>query len=332
MLLSVNSLPFQRFDKFHTLLKVLENMSNGSISDHSKCLKDQCLWPNLHQRIALIVQGSWDSITKLKSNHESSIINYTRQAKSKEADNAVTDPVLRAKQDLELLCKEFLKLFKKKVYNSEDVEVIEHSRKVTDLATLSLKIRSRSCVLVSLLEGPEFVKSSLALARSLRVIDKEVLQDQFSAFAKKLEELTKDISEDDLKKMDSKDLIVKFFNSEAKLFCGIELILQAIAVASIKISVESVAESFISEYNRRNDKLRTLSEDAAEFEMEIAKNGPVMAECDSVVKEGLDLYFNTKTKSKKWNFITRSGAVDGQLVGKRVSKILSESFRLPFMR
>ena len=125
--------------------------------------------------------------------------------------------------------------------------------------------------------------------------------------------------------MDSKGIIAKFLNSEAKLFCGIELILQAIAVASIKISVESIAESFISEYNRRNDKLRTLSEDAAEFEMEIAKNGPVMAECDSVVKEGLDLYFNTKTKSKKWNFITRSGAVDGNLVGKRVSKILGES-------
>ena len=169
---------------------------------------------------------------------------------------------------------------------------------------------------MSILEGPDFVKSSLALAISLRVIERGVLQNQFSAF---------------LKKMDSKDIIVKFLNSEAKLFCGIELILQAIAVASIKISVESIAESFISEYNRRDDKLRTLSEDAAEFEMEIAKNGPVMAECDSVVKEGLDLYFNTKTKSKKWNFITRSGAVDGNLVGKRVSKILGESSRLPFM-
>ena len=60
------------------------------------------------------------------------MINYTRQAKSKEAENAVTDPVLRAKQDLELLCKEFLKLVKQIVYNSEDIEVIEHSRKVTD--------------------------------------------------------------------------------------------------------------------------------------------------------------------------------------------------------
>ena len=107
--------------------------------------------------------------------------------------------------------------------------------------------------------------------------------------------------------------------------------MQAIAVASIKISVESIAESFISEYNRRNDKLRTLSEDAAEFEMEISKNGPVLAQCDAVVKEGLDLYFDTKTRSKKWNFISRAGAVDGQLQGKRVSKILAEVSKLPFM-
>ena len=103
--------------------------------------------------------------------------------------------------------------------------------------------------------------------------------------------------------------------------------MKAIAVACIKISVEFIAESFISEYNRRNDKLRTLTEDAADFEMEIAKNGPVMAECDAVVKEGLDLYFGTKTKSKKWNFITKAGAVDGQLLGKRVSKILGQSSR-----
>ena len=194
-----------------------------------------------------------------------------------------------------------------------------------------MKLKSRSSILVNHLEGPEFVKSSLVLARSLRLMDKEVLLNQFSVFSRKLEEVTKDISEENLLKMESKDLIVRFFNSDAKLFCGIELILEAIAVASIKISVESVAESFISEYNRRNDKLRTLSEDAAEFEMEIAKNGPVMAECDSVVKEGLDLYFNTKSKSKKWNFITKPGAVDAHLLGKWVSKILGETSRLPFI-
>ena len=109
-----------------------------------------------------------------------------------------------------------------------------------------------------------------------------------------------------MRNCDSKDSIFEFFSSKKKLFVVNEMVLQSIAVASIKISVESIAESFISEYNRRNDKLRTLSEDAAEFEMEISKNGPVIAECESVVKEGLDLYFNTKSKTKKWNFITKA--------------------------
>ena len=39
---------------------------------------------------------------------------------------------------------------------------------------------------------------------------------------------------------------------------SIELILQAIVVASIKISVKSIAETFISDYNRKNDKLRKM--------------------------------------------------------------------------
>ena len=76
---------------------------------------------------------------------------------------------------------------------------------------------------------------------------------------------------------------------------------------------------------------RTLSEDAAEFEMEISKNGPVIAECECVVKEGLDLSFNTKSKTKKWNFITKAVAVDGKLLGKVVSRILWETSQLSFM-
>ena len=329
VLQSVNSLPFQRYDKFQTLMGVLEKMS--VMADHTECPKESCLWPNLHSKVDLIKTGTWDENTKLKSNHERSMINYTRQAKATEAENAITDPVLKAKADLKLLCKEFMKVLKDKVYSDEDVAVIEHSRKITDVATLSLKMRNRSSTLINLLEGPAFWKSAITLARSVRVIDKEVFLEQFSLFLKKLETVTKDISDADLKKFDSKDLIKEFFSTEKKLYVGVEMILQAIAVASIKISVESIAESFISEYNRRNDKLRTLSEDAAEFEMEISKNGPVIAECDTIVKEGLDLYFNTKSKTKKWNFITKAGAVDGKLMGKRVSKILSETSTLPFM-
>ena len=77
------------------------------------------------------------------------------------------------------------------------------------------------------------------------------------SFIKKLEEVNKNISDENRKKCDSKDFIIKFLSSEKQLLCGIEMIIQAIAGASVQISVES----------RRNDKLITLSEDAAGHEM-----------------------------------------------------------------
>ena len=43
-----------------------------------------------------------------------------------------------------------------KVYSSEDLEVVDHTRKITDLTSLSLKIRSR----ISLLEGPAYFLNS----------------------------------------------------------------------------------------------------------------------------------------------------------------------------
>ena len=47
-----------------------------------------------------------------------------RQARLKEAENAASDPVVRAMVNEELLYKEFLKLFKEKVYSSGDIKVI----------------------------------------------------------------------------------------------------------------------------------------------------------------------------------------------------------------
>ena len=52
--------------------------------------------------------------------------------------------------------------------------------------------------------------------------------------------------EDILKKVDSKDLIKHFMRTQL-LYEGIEMVMQATAVAAIKISVESVAKSVISQ-------------------------------------------------------------------------------------
>ena len=80
---SVKSLPFQKYDEFQTLTKVLEKMD--TMADHTDCPKESCLWPNLHSRVDLIKNGTWDENTKFKSNHKRIMIN-TRRAKAKEAE------------------------------------------------------------------------------------------------------------------------------------------------------------------------------------------------------------------------------------------------------
>ena len=58
------------------------------------------------------------------------------------------------------------------------------------------------------------------------------------------------------------------------------MIIHGILVASIKVSVESVAESIISRYNLCNSDIRQIVEDSAQEEMMISSNGPSLGECD----------------------------------------------------
>ena len=48
--------------------------------------------------------------------------------------------------------------------------------------------------------------------------------------------------------------------------------------------------------------------------MEISKNGPVVAQhCDAAAKDGLGMYFATKTRIEKLNFITKADGVNVNL-------------------
>ena len=98
--------------------------------------------------------------------------------------------------------------------------------------------------------------------RNLRIIDKEVIENQFRVFLNRLQNETKSRPSDDLEKSDPKHLIQRFIKNE-HLYAGIEMVMQATAVAAVKMSVESIAESFISIYNLHNNKLRPIGEETA---------------------------------------------------------------------
>ena len=74
--------------------------------------------------------------------------------------------------------------------------------------------------------------------------------------------------------------------------------------ASIKLSVESVAEYVISIYNLHNSKIRNIKEDTANDELFIVYNGPEIGEADKVLMEALDLHFSKSRDG--WHFTTNT--------------------------
>ena len=152
------------------------------------------------------------------------------------------------------------------VFTSKDKAVIETSRTVTDWISLAMQLKSKSVSVLFLLEKVRFVESCLKVDRNLREYTDLEISNQFRLFLTRLKEVTENDTIEKLEKSDPKHLIQKFMINE-ELHEGIEIIIQVCVGGSIKISVESVAESLISKYNNYNSKIRRISDEIADFEM-----------------------------------------------------------------
>ena len=84
-------------------------------------------------------------------------------------------------------------------------------------------------------------------------------------------------------------LMKTFFEESNNLYQGIEMVLQAMAVSSVKSSCESILESFVSMHENHFDQCRNVDETTATEEFEISVNGPSLAHADAVISEAMDL-------------------------------------------
>ena len=123
-------------------------------------------------------------------------------------------------------------------------------------------MRERSQPIVYSLEKANFTKSAMKIAKSVRIVEKDMLEEQFYKFTQRLESVTNHQSIDNLYKSDSKRLI-KIFYTSPSLYEGIEMIIQCTYVADINVSVESIAETVISVYNRQTSDIRPLGKSSS---------------------------------------------------------------------
>ena len=187
----------------------------------------------------------------------------------------------------------------KEVYGEDVRAVIEATRPVLDLSGLAIKLKDPegNFIKVAATEFPKFKKAVDAVPiTSLQPVPVEELRRQYRVFLEGLSQMTSKLGKEELKGMDSKEIIKNFFDPAGKEFVDIEMVMQAIAVCSVKHSCESVLESFVSRYENHFDSRRSTDEETSNQEFEIAVNGPSLAHCDTVVREAMDDNWRRKAK------------------------------------
>ena len=129
------------------------------------------------------------------------------------------------------------------------------------------------------------------------------------------------------------NILQDFIRSDLKLFEGIELTIQALLCASVKISVESVVETLVSRYEQHFDKKRSLKEEQAMHEMEIAENGPSIFRADPLLNVAMKNYWRTNSDSGRWHFIKEGPTFldHASIYGKATLRLLQEPSRYPIM-
>merc|ERR1712208_198564 len=74
------------------------------------------------------------------------------------------------------------------------------------------------------------------------------------------------------------------------LFIGVEVTIQSICAAAVKLSVESDMESLVSRYEKHLKVDRQMEEENAEHEMEISENGPLLHHADNIIEMAMNKY------------------------------------------
>jgi hypothetical protein len=269
------------------------------LNDHTKCdslapkgRKERCLWPLNHGDKTSFKKKNEIRGIPIILQHGIQAADLQIETRRQRIDMAAIDNDADKISDNKLLSllEEIHTGLKSEVYDQESITVINATKHVLDLPALSIKLHQPDGgnIKVAATNFPLFIEAvKEAPIRSLQAVPVDHLKEEYAEFLKRLQTLTATYKLETLKTTDPKDLIKTFFNPEDRLFVGIEMIIEAIAVCCVKQSCESILESLVW-----FPYMKIIF---------IAANGPNLAHCNSVIEDAMNIYWQGK-KSNSWHF------------------------------
>ena len=145
------------------------------------------------------------------------------------------------------LTKDISKRLNENVFSKEGEYIINQTRVILDLPKLAMKVKSEGFIKVAVTNFGEWIEAirniPIEAIRNIPIEDmKDVpldeLKSQYKLFLSRLKDITRKYTMEELQNLDAKILIKSFFDQKGKLYIDIEMILQTMAVASVKMAVK----------------------------------------------------------------------------------------------
>jgi hypothetical protein len=300
----VHLLPHVRMDLYFKAVGEFKLMEKY-IEHHSNCKADsvQCPWKLNHtDKITLDTHKTIMELPVLDEHEEKAaglqcITRYLRKEKEEKRSEGA---VYTSDNQLVALVKAIHEGLSTEVYTPKAIKAIEITRSILDVSSLALKLKKVSFIKLACTEFPNLVNGIEDLpVTDLVEVPRDELKQQHKLFMQRLESITKPYSDDDLNKMDSKEILKKFFSTKEKLYRDIEMVMHAMSCMMVVQSCESVLESLVSQYENHFDDRRNVDEETANEEFNISVNGPCLAHSDVVLKEAMDNYWG----KSPWHFV-----------------------------
>lgn len=339
----VDILPYERYDEFNNVLRVMEIMAE-TLTDHFQCLsristntsddlsseikKAKCFWPRYHSDVKNLNETQKYAGVDITQNADITV-HHTRLATNEERVDQMRSPFQIANESLRGLVVRMHDGLKKEVFNEDTKSLIKDIRLITDLKGLCNQILDRGPIIIGHQNAQTYLEAVKRLTSLDGIPDIEIMEN-FRKFCKTLSEY---VREKNIDVLSSSAIIKDFLRSSLNLFDGVELSIHIVCVGAVKLSVESVVESIISKYETHFNKSRQMTEEHALEELEISENGPCFVKADPVLRAAMNRYWGDHKDGGQWHFLRTSSdrikLYQGN-EGKTVSKLMKAKSKFPY--
>ena len=168
----VDLLPHERYDKVQAALEQFKLMAD-SLEDHNKC-GEKCRWPRYHKDLVeLQTLKSYQNVTLEKPypTKQRQTRLTTKTAETRIARDVFDDVSVR----LKTLVQRLLNELKCKVFDEKTIQMIELTRKVTDIASLVIEVNKYGYVSVGLQKSQDFIRAVRQITSTLNYINDDQL-------------------------------------------------------------------------------------------------------------------------------------------------------------